>query len=231
MINKPIISKVPGIKCCQTNITPTCRSGPLGPRVAFEKAMGILKQEYMETLKFPANENADFHITLTVDRSVIAKNQIEFDSEKEFTRRFRNVYNKMFSGYLDFWRNGVDLMNHTLENSDSDELEQILDIITNGEDDQFKTYILKCLRIMDYWPGTEEWRIAIVEAALKSDSVEVRDEAAESVEEWGWESDKMLDVLKNHNEPVRWLKDYNNKLIEMVEEDRLSEDMKDPNTH
>ena len=75
----------------------------------------------------------------------------------------------------------------------------------------FAASVLRCLgRQADL--GTEEWRIGLVRAALGADDAEVRDAAAQAAESWG--DFGMIAVLEAHDEPLAWLKDYIDAVVD-----------------
>lgn len=65
-------------------------------------------------------------------------------------------------------------------------------------------------------PSTPEWRRKIVDAALKSGSVEVRDAAIQAIETWT--EPELVDILEAHSEPIAWLSDYAAKVIRDLNE-------------
>lgn len=54
--------------------------------------------------------------------------------------------------------------------------------------------------------GGENWRASLVSGGLASDSVEVRDAAAQAAELWG--EPRMLAALTAHEEPIAWISAY-----------------------
>ena len=90
-------------------------------------------------------------------------------------------------------------------------LECFRDISLDMDNPAFAASVLRCLgRQADL--GTEEWRIGLVRAALGADDVEVRDAAAQAAESWG--DFGMIAVLEAHDEPVAWLKDYIDAVVD-----------------
>jgi len=59
------------------------------------------------------------------------------------------------------------------------------------------------------------WAYRIVEKALLSSSVAVRDAAAQTLELWG--TFAALRILKNHHEGVSWLRKYIEEVIELLQ--------------
>jgi hypothetical protein len=60
-----------------------------------------------------------------------------------------------------------------------------------------------------------DWAFAVMDDAIRHSSVGVRDVAAQTLELWS--SPEALAVLRQHEEPVPWLKDYIEKVIELLE--------------
>lgn len=61
------ITKIPGIKVRHAIITPVCRKNRT-LEGAFEEAVRRLKDEYYACLQYSGNDEADFHLVLTLDR-------------------------------------------------------------------------------------------------------------------------------------------------------------------
>jgi hypothetical protein len=61
-----IETRTPGIKAQEAVISPACRANR-GVEGAIDEALRRIKEEYMK-LQIPVNENAKFHVVLTVDR-------------------------------------------------------------------------------------------------------------------------------------------------------------------
>jgi len=74
----------------------------------------------------------------------------------------------------------------------------------------FSADLLRCLGRLDL--GTSAWRAALVQSALASDDVEMRDAAVQAAESWG--GSEFLDVLRNHAEPRPWLRTYVKDVVE-----------------
>jgi len=58
---------IDGIKVTEILITPTCRKNRTIDG-ALNEAFRITKEKYEETTQFKANNNATYHLVLTVDR-------------------------------------------------------------------------------------------------------------------------------------------------------------------
>ena len=90
-------------------------------------------------------------------------------------------------------------------------LECFRDISLDMDNPAFAASVLRCLgRQADL--GTEEWRIGLVRAALGAGDVEVRDAATQAAESWG--DFGMIAVLEAHDEPLAWLKDYIDAVVD-----------------
>ena len=61
------MSTVSGIKAEHAIITPKCREG-WGPQGAFDEAVRRLKKEYSIARSYEDNEQANFHLVLTIER-------------------------------------------------------------------------------------------------------------------------------------------------------------------
>ena len=75
----------------------------------------------------------------------------------------------------------------------------------------FAASVLRCLGRQTP-PGTSSWRAILVRDGLAMEDVEIRDAAVQAAELWG--DSKLLDILESHSEPVRWLRDYIQNVIE-----------------
>lgn len=66
-------------------------------------------------------------------------------------------------------------------------------------------------------PGTPSWRVNLIEEALHSTDVRVRDAAVEASESWA--DLDITDVLKKSHEiePVEWLRDYMQTVVDYIE--------------
>lgn len=66
-------------------------------------------------------------------------------------------------------------------------------------------------------PGTPSWRVNLIEEALHSTDVRVRDAAVEASESWA--DPDVTDVLKKSYEiePVEWLRDYMQTVVDYIE--------------
>ena len=83
-------------------------------------------------------------------------------------------------------------------------------------DETYKMYspdVLHCLGHITI--EDKSWKTAMIERALKSANIEVRDAAICVAELWGGE--EMINILKNHNESVTWLRGYLEKVVEDLE--------------
>lgn len=69
----------------------------------------------------------------------------------------------------------------------------------------FAASVLRCLGRQPNL-GTESWRVRLLEAALRTDNLEIRDAAAQTTDMW--EDKGMASILRSHEEPVPWLREY-----------------------
>ena len=75
----------------------------------------------------------------------------------------------------------------------------------------FAASVLRCLGRQEYL-GTSSWRSELVRDALALDDVEIRDAAVQAAE--SWDDPHILPVLKSHDEPESWLRDYISDVID-----------------
>jgi len=83
----------------------------------------------------------------------------------------------------------------------------------DAEHPSFSASILRCLG-RQIRPGTEFWRTELVRRALTMDDAEIRDAALQAAEFWGCLG--ILDTLKIkvQTEPLQWLRNYMQDVIE-----------------
>ena len=86
-----------------------------------------------------------------------------------------------------------------------DLMDQLLELCTDVSQPTFASSVLRCLSRLDL-PGTPEWRQQVVANALRTNDVEIRDAAIQAVEHW--QEQPLVNVLKEHHEPLTWLRDY-----------------------
>lgn len=79
----------------------------------------------------------------------------------------------------------------------------------------FAASVFRCLGRQNN-PGTDPWRVGLVQDGLAVDNVEIRDAAVQAAEWWG--NQGIRDVLKSHTEPVAWLRAYILDVINDLEE-------------
>lgn len=70
--------------------------------------------------------------------------------------------------------------------------------------------VLRCLGRRGL--GTPAWRAETVQAALATEDVEMRDAAVQAAESWG--GLEVRDVLRSHVEPIPWLREYIEDVVE-----------------
>jgi len=83
-------------------------------------------------------------------------------------------------------------------------LEWLAGLCVNTEDPSLSASVLRCLSRQ--LPGTPLWRANVIRAALKTDSLYIRDAAGQAAESWG--DPEIRNVLQNHKEPIDWLRQY-----------------------
>ena len=90
-------------------------------------------------------------------------------------------------------------------------LEWLRELSLDAAHQTFSAEVLRCLARQEH-PGSALWRTELVREGLAMDSVEIRDAAVQAAE-W-WDDRDLRDVLKSHNEPVHWLRNYIREVIE-----------------
>ena len=83
----------------------------------------------------------------------------------------------------------------------------------------FAASVLRCLGRQSC-PGTKSWRTDLVRTALVMDDIEIRDAAVQAAEIWGGEA--IRNVLQAHSEPVHWLREYIQNVIEDLGDSKCS---------
>ena len=105
---------------------------------------------------------------------------------------------------------------HTLERAFRDIpqkplLQWLEDACTNADRPAFASSALHCLAVIKK-PGTPEWRAGLVARALASDDIEIRDQAIQAAEQW--EEPGATEALAAHDEPLGWLRQYAQAVLE-----------------
>ena len=78
------------------------------------------------------------------------------------------------------------------------------------------TFVADTLRLLtQLTPATPEWRAKLIEEALRSPSVVVRDAAIQAIETW--EEPALFSLLRRHVDPDAWLQSYKTTLIAQLE--------------
>ena len=83
------------------------------------------------------------------------------------------------------------------------------ELIADVEYTQLAASVLRCLGRCKLEPLA--WRVEVVQTALASDDLELRDVAVQAAETWG--DIEFCDVLKHHSEVVPWLRSYIDEVI------------------
>lgn len=78
------------------------------------------------------------------------------------------------------------------------------EFIADAEYTQLAASVLRCLGRCKLEPLA--WRVEIVQTALASDDLELRDAAVQAAETWG--EIEFCNVLKHHSEDIPWLRAY-----------------------
>jgi len=90
----------------------------------------------------------------------------------------------------------------------------ILALIRDPSQASFAADILRLL--CRFRPRSADWRRTIVETALQSPSIEMRDAAIQAVESWA--DRELVCVLRGHDEPDRFLSDYAAQVLRDLDE-------------
>lgn len=75
----------------------------------------------------------------------------------------------------------------------------------------FASSVIRCLGRQTA-PGTPSWRAELVRDGLGVHNLEIRDSIIQAAELW--DDPSVLDVLRDHNEPVPWLRNYVQDVLE-----------------
>ncbi len=106
-----------------------------------------------------------------------------------------------------------DMIREALQLADQwDVLNSLRAVVLDSDSSSFAASVLRCLGRQPF-PGVPSWRADFVQSALASNSLELRDAAAQAAEQWG--DSAMREVLEGHSEPVRWLRDY---ILEVIQD-------------
>ena len=84
------------------------------------------------------------------------------------------------------------------------------DFCTDIRHPDFAASVLRCLG-RQTCPGTSQWRSNLIQQALATDDMEIREAAVQVVESWG--ANDLLDILRSHDEPESWIRDYISDVI------------------
>ena len=83
-------------------------------------------------------------------------------------------------------------------------LDFLADMTVNIKHPDFAASVLRCLSRLQL--GKSTWRTKILQSALTSEDVEIRDTAVEAAETW--QDIELRGVLQRHNESAPWLRNY-----------------------
>jgi len=92
---------------------------------------------------------------------------------------------------------------------------KLREVATDGEHPTFAASILRCLGRQTNL-ATARWRTSVVREALAVNDVEMRDAAVQAAELW--EDRHLVDILKSHEEPEPWLREYIRGVVEDLSE-------------
>ena len=91
--------------------------------------------------------------------------------------------------------------------------ERLRDIALDSSRPAFASSVLRCLGRQNQI-GSVGWRRNLVQAGLVDASIEMRDAAVQAAATWG--DHGLRTVLKKHVEPVSWLKDYIDDVVDEI---------------
>ena len=88
---------------------------------------------------------------------------------------------------------------------DSCTLDWFIEFCTDESHPAFASVVLRCLgHLPDV--GHKSWRDELICISLESSDVEIRDAAVQAAESWGGEG--IIEILKAHQEPETWIREY-----------------------
>lgn len=210
------------------NITPASRS-PSRPRGNLRKKSGILDS----TLASTQNQRHLQDEYLALWQSLIGKLHSSSLECEQFTYILDNsslfdddlylqpLIKKLRIAIADIpvedgiFHSSEEILRNALTTSnDIYTLDLLQELIADERYPHFVSSVLLCLSRLD--PGTQEWRANIIETALHSKHLELRDAAVQAAEIW---ADKgTITILKNHNDDVDWLQDYICEVVDILNE-------------
>ena len=168
-------------------------------------------QEVYNSFKELLQQNvAEVQSTTSTHQKTSSEEQQTIDEGRE------HLFNELFAAFdVEPFENGIahpteQIIGRALQNEKA--LAWFGDFCTDVRHPDFAASVLRCLgRQAD--PGTDNWRSDLIRRALETDDVEIRDAAVQVVESWGGKD--LVDILKLHNEPEHWIRDY---ILEVIED-------------
>ena len=131
----------------------------------------------------------------------VQKDTIESWKSLEHSLESALSINRFESGYT---HQEIELI---LETVIQQECENYLtDVILNSKKYAMLYDVLCCLAQIDKKPGNLEWRIDFITKCLQHKGIYVRDPAVTLIDQW--EESELCEILKNHVEPVDYIKSY-----------------------
>jgi hypothetical protein len=83
------------------------------------------------------------------------------------------------------------------------------------QDASFAAAVIKCVGRLKS-PGSQAWRLALLDRALAHSAAEIRDAAVQAAELWG--DLQAIEVLRKHEQQEPWLRDYVERVVRDLSE-------------
>ena len=127
----------------------------------------------------------------------------------------RALFNNLYRSFeTEPFENGIGHpAEQIIENAlaDTRTLDWFTEFCTDESESGFAASVLRCLgREPD--AGHRSWRHELIRTALESPDIEIRDAAVQAAESWGGE--EIIGILKSHQEPETWIREYIEDVIE-----------------
>lgn len=141
--------------------------------------------------------------------------------QKHDDEREQRLASKLWAAFeADPLEDGMDhpaekIIEKVLQSKDGGILVCLKKLCLDVSEPSFAASVMRCLGRQNL-PGTSSWRTELVRDGLATKDVEIRDAAVQAAESWGGR--EILDVLKSHNEPERWIRDYIRDVVEDLRE-------------
>ena len=193
-------------------------SGPTRPMVSVEGPValslwGQLLQDRLRDVTWPLNV---FSVGVLISGTLSSS---DLQSSGRLDPRQKTLRDRVLDSIVaepveDGYRHSAEEILEQAINSDADSAATwIRLLILDRRKPALAAAVLRCLGRLDN-PLTEEWRASLVEAALASPDVEVRDAAAQAAELWN--DERSYEVLRQHNETEPWLRAYIEEVLHGV---------------